>query len=424
MLAKPFPTLMFLLVVSVAGFLPAGAEAQGAPSADAAFAHVQQLAGVIGPRVAGTPSERQAAEYLAAQLRQYGHPVEFHTFQFPFFEARRVDVQQLSASPRSITAQALFFSTSTPPNGIEADVVVAGLGRPADYEGRQVTGAIVIVERGTITFREKAANAAARGAVAVIVYNSQPGIIPGTLQQRSEIPAVTISQDDGRRVVEAAQGSRLRMRLLVDTVFETRPTVNVVATKRGTTRPDEIVVIGGHYDSVPNGPGANDNASGVATILEAARVLAGTPTQRTVQFVLFAAEELGLFGSAAFAAERRQGVVAMINLDMVGWGERLLIGASGRDETVVNAAERVAQRLGIPVSRFRSGSSDHVSFERAGVPAVFFHRGVDPHYHQPTDLPSNVTPRHLEEAARLAVGLIQELAQLRSGRPAHMAPES
>ena len=58
-----------------------------------------------------------------------------------------------------------------------------------------------------------------------------------------------------------------------------------------------------------------------------------------------------------------------------------------------------------------------------GVPAVFFHRGVDPHYHQPTDLPSNVTPRHLEEAARLAVGLIQEVAQLRSGHPARVATE-
>jgi Zn-dependent M28 family amino/carboxypeptidase len=134
------------------------------------------------------------------------------------------------------------------------------------------------------------------------------------------------------------------MRLLVETVNETRSTVNVVATKRGTTRPDEIVVVGGHYDSVPGSPGANDNASGTATTLEAARVLAGIPTARTVQFVLFAAEELGLFGSAAFAAERRQGVVAMINLDMVGWGERLMVGSSsGRDDGIVATAMQVAQ---------------------------------------------------------------------------------
>lgn len=407
---------MFLTAVLTGGIAPRPVGAQAAASAEVAFSHVQHLAGVIGPRVAGTPSERQAAEYIAAQLRQYGYPVEFHTFQFPSFEARRVDVQQVGA-PRAIPGQALFFSTATPANGLEAEVVIVGLGQPGDFEGKRVTGAIALIERGTITFRDKVANAAARGAVAAVIYNNQPGLISGTLQARSDIPAVGISQEDGRRLAEAAQPGPVRMRLLVDTVFETRSTVNVVATKRGTVRPDEIIVVGGHYDSVPLSPGANDNASGVAAVLEAARVLAGVPTPRTVQFALFAAEELGLYGSAAFASERRAGVVGMVNLDMVGWGDRLMIGASpGRPDTLVEVAERAAQRLGIPVARFRSGASDHVSFERYGIPTVFFHRGVDPHYHQPGDVPANVTPRHLEEAARLLVATIQEIMQLRMSR--------
>jgi len=107
--------------------------------------------------------------------------------------------------------------------------------------------------------------------------------------------------------------------------------------------------------------------------------------------------------------------VAMINLDMVGWGERLMVGNSpGRDSSAVETALQIAQRLGIEVNRFRAGASDHVSFERQGIPTVFFHRGVDPSYHRPTDVPSNVDPKHLEEAARLLVGLIQELSQARS----------
>jgi aminopeptidase YwaD len=401
--------------VLVAVSAPSTLQAQTAPSGETAFAHVQHLAGTIGPRPAGTQSERQAAEYLAAQFRQYGYAVEFHSFQFPFFEARRVDVQ---VGGQAIRGQALFFSAATPAAGLEGDVVVAGIGQPADFEGKRVNGAVVLMERGTIPFREKVVNAAARGAAAAVVYNNQPGIISGTLQRRSEIPAVSISQDDGRRLAEAAQQGRVRMRLLVDTVFETRTTVNVVAGKRGVTRPEEIIVVGAHYDSVPAAPGANDNASGIAAILEAARVLANVRLNRTVQFVAFAAEELGLYGSSAFAGERRQGVVAMLNLDMVGWGERLMIGASGRDESVVDAAERVAQRLSIAVTRFRSGSSDHVSFERHGIPAVFFHRGIDPYYHRAGDVPANVTPRHLEEAARLAAGLVQELSQsqTRAGR--------
>jgi aminopeptidase YwaD len=392
------------------------AAAQPAPAGASAFAYVQHLAGVIGPRVAGTAGERQAAEYLAAQLRQYGYAVEFQTFPFPFFETRQVQVQVLGASTRSIPAQALLLSTSTPAAGLEAEVVPAGIGRPEDFEGKRVNGAIVLVERGTLTFREKVVNAASRGAAAVVVYNNQSGIIPGTLQRASEVPAVIISQDDGQQLLEAAQRGAVRLRLLVETVNDTRSTVNVVATKRGTGRPNEIVVVGGHYDSVPGSPGANDNASGTAVTMEAARVLASGPTARTVQFVLFAAEELGLYGSAAFAgSERRQGVVAMINSDMVGWGDRLMVGNStGRDDGIVATAAQVAQRLGIQVNRTRAGNSDHTSFERAGVPSIFLHRGVDPHYHRPTDVPANVEPRHLEETARLIVGLVQELAALRS----------
>jgi aminopeptidase YwaD len=413
--ARPF-ALALLITAVTAALIPSRAGGQAATSADAAYAHVQHLAGAIGPRVSGTPGERQAAEYLAAQLRQYGYPVEPHTYQFPYFEARRVEVQQIGA-PQPVPGQSLFFSAPTPAGGLEADLVFAGLGRPADFEGKRVTGTIVLMERGAITFREKVANAAARGAAAALIHNNTAGIISGTLIQRSDIPAVTIGQDDGKRLAEAAQQGRARVRLVVDTIFETRTATNVVATKRGAIRPEEIVVAGGHFDSVPGGPGANDNASGVAATLEAARALSSVRTARTVQFVLFSGEELGLFGSAAFAAEHRQGVVAMINLDMVGWGDRLMIGTSpGRDDSIVSAAERTAQRLGITVSRFRSGGSDHVSFERYGIPTVFFHRGIDPYYHQPTDVPANLTPRYLDEAARLLVGLIQELTQVRAGR--------
>lgn len=420
---RPTAVACLLLALLLSSTTPAIAQnAPLAPSGDAAFAHVQHLAGVIGPRVAGTPSERQAAEYLAAQLRQYGYPVDLHQFQMPYFEARKVEVAQTSGAARAFTAQALTLSAPSPAAGVEGEVVFVGLGAAADVDGKPLRGAIALIERGTNTFREKVANVAARGAIAAIVYNHQPGIISGTLGQRSEIPAVAISQDDGRRLAEAAHGARVRVRVIVDSVFETRPSLNVVATKRGAVRPDEIVVIGGHYDSVPAAPGANDNASGTATVLEVARVLAGTPLPRTVQFVLFGAEELGLHGSAAFVSERRQGIVAMVNLDMVGWGDRLMVGASpGRDDSVVNLADRVAQRLGIVVAKTRVSASDHASFERAGVPAVFVHRGVDPHYHQPGDVPANVAPRHLEEAARLSVGILQELTQVRASavrRPA------
>jgi len=101
----------------------------------------------------------------------------------------------------------------------------------------------------------------------------------------------------------------------------------------------------------------------------------------------------------------------MVNLDMVGWGERLMVGNSpGRDDTAVAIALRVAADLGMPVTRFRSSASDHAMFERFGIPALFLHRGTDPHVHRPTDVASVVDPQNLEEAARLVVGLLQHPA--------------
>src|SRR5262249_56768081 len=93
---------------------------------------------------------------------------------------------------------------------------------------------------------------------------------------------------------------------------------NVVAVRQGGPK---SIVIGGHFDSVPAGPGANDNGSGTATTLELARVLAQAPTQFTLRFVAFDAEEIGLLGSSHYVAQlsdaERPSIVAVINLDLV-----------------------------------------------------------------------------------------------------------
>lgn len=400
------------LLLAVVAVLPLSVAAQTPPSAQSAFAHIEHLAGVIGPRVAGTPANHVAAEYLAAQLRQYGYQVELQTFEFPYYEERRVELVQTTPSQRTIAAKAMFYSATTPPTGVEAEAVFVGLGRPQDFEGRRVRGAIALTEGGEIHPALKVANAARQGAIGAVVYDDQPdGIVVRTLGTRSPIPAVGISQEDGRQLAVAVRDGGVRLRLHVDGLFETRTSSNVIATRRGGIRAGEIIVVGAHYDSVPGSPGANDNASGVAVVLETARALATTATARSVQYVLFGTEEFGLFGSSAFVNERRRGVVAMINLDMVGWGPRMMIGNSpGRDGAIVVASMRVAVDLGIPVTRFHSSGSDHASFERVGIPAVFLHRGLNPYYHRPTDVASTVDPGHLEEAVRLTVGLLSHPA--------------
>jgi Zn-dependent M28 family amino/carboxypeptidase len=172
---------------------------------------------------------------------------------------------------------------------------------------------------------------------------------------------------------------------------------------RGSMRPD--------VEAIHNG--ADDNASGTAALLEAVRAFAEGEVRprRTIVFIAFAGEELGLLGSrhyvrhAAIPIER---TVAMINLDMVGRNDpgRIFIGGTlggGLERAVAQAAEAV----GIETERMRegraSGASDHASFERAGVPTLFLFSGMHSDYHRVSDHAERILAEKIAKAARMAV---------------------
>jgi Zn-dependent M28 family amino/carboxypeptidase len=171
---------------------------------------------------------------------------------------------------------------------------------------------------------------------------------------------------------------------------------NVIAQLQGKTRPADIVVVGAHYDSIAGqannvAPGADDNASGSAGLLEAARVLAQSSFEATVVFVAFGAEELGLRGSAAYAsAEAAAGknIVGMVNLDMIG---HLAPGDAVNLDIVSNQASTALKNLVmettgsyVPGLQYiestlpATASSDHASFWQAGFPAVLLTEDIAP----------------------------------------------
>jgi Zn-dependent M28 family amino/carboxypeptidase len=103
---------------------------------------------------------------------------------------------------------------------------------------------------------------------------------------------------------------------------ETDSALNVIARKAGDTRPESALILGAHYDTVPFSPGADDNASGVAAVLELARVFASVSVGSTLEFVFFAGEEMGLLGSRAYAAAAAaadRNLLGAISLDMIGF---------------------------------------------------------------------------------------------------------
>jgi Zn-dependent M28 family amino/carboxypeptidase len=211
------------------------------------------------------------------------------------------------------------------------------------------------------------------------------------------------------------------VRVTVDAVSERRVTHNVIA-ETGAGSGDQVVMAGAHLDSVPAGPGINDNGSGVATLLEAAEALGTRPPGARVRLAFWAAEELGLYGSRRYvrslSALERHRVAAYVNLDMVGSPSAVREVYDGAPP-IEHALRRALRR---PASSERvGGSSDHAPFRRAGIPVGGLYTGSaergpggrprDPCYHRRCDTLDNVDRRVLLEMARAAVEALRELSR-------------
>lgn len=349
-----------------------------------------------GPRVAGSSSASRAAEYLAAELRKAGYTVEFMPFTY---NRTRDQGSSLTVGSANLQANAIAGS---PARRLEAALApVPNQGRAEDYTGLDVQGSIVVVRRGGIPFLEKARIAAERGAVGIIVVNNEPGNVRGTFGGTGPIPAITVSLEEGEPLFGQA---RVRAVLDVQSVTEEVQGRNVIA-KRGTAPPQALV--GAHYDSVPGAPGANDNGSGTVTVLGLARELAYSPISERTWFVWFDGEEDGLWGSRRFVEQNQEllrGLRAMLNLDMVGVDASGSLGIGGSASLRALADCNSAQ---VSCGSAAGGGSDHVPFAQAGVPVLFFFRGLDPNYHKPGDALYDV--KLLADTAKVVQGILQGL---------------
>ncbi len=185
---------------------------------------------------------------------------------------------------------------------------------------------------------------------------------------------------------------------------------NVIAELPGAS--PQAMLIGAHLDSKSPSPGANDNASGVAVLLELARVFRSTTPPMTCIFVAFGAEEMidrtrehHHYGSRVLAtnAALRKRLVCMTSLDMVGVGDRLFIGnqppASNHWRDQVTAT---AHSLSLsPIAERSKPRSDHEAFARYGIPTAYLHWERDRAYHRRADVPARVNALRLEQTARL-----------------------
>ncbi len=374
------------------------------PSAARAFEDLRHLAVDIGSRSAGTPSELEAAEYIAEQLAAAGYEATIEPFEVD------VPLDYSTVSLPDGTPLPAFALEGGGAADLEARLVAGGLGYPEDLAELPTEGAVLLLERGVLTFGEKAQNAEAAGAAAVIIANNQPGAFRGTLGELTVgIPVLAISSEDASALdpIAAAGGS-----VGVAVVRSSEPFLshNVVGRTPGT---DCSMYLGAHYDSVPAGPGANDNASGTATMIEIAR------THRAPGLcpIAFGAEEIGLFGSRAFVdTYDLDNARFMLNFDMTAKLTEPQIITSGDTPSLSlgREASEVAALAGreLPLGSFgRFSGSDHIPFAEAGVPAVTFYSGGDNNIHTPLDNIDNVAVDDLAVMLKAGSAVLRKLIE-------------
>ena len=356
----------------------------------------------IGPRYPGTPGIERARAYLAAEYRKAGYIVEEQAFTY----SRLEDLgSNLTVGPDRIEGRAMQGSGAGRASG--RVVVVPNFGRTTDYAGLDVKGAIVLVRRGETRFGEKVRNAVQAGAAAVGIVNTAPGDLSGAIGEDVSVPVVGLPGSSGLPLLERAAKDRLEGTLEVNQRRTTVSAKNLIARLEEARQPR--LIVGGHYDTVAVSPGANDNGSGTASTLEIARRLAGTPVAKQIWFVGFDGHEefqQPVLGSKHFVGavprEVLNGVTAMLNLDMIGVGERLMIGGTSKIVTMAKAAAPTLEVMD-------DSLSDHTNFQQAGVPGLFFWRGMEPNYHQPTD--RTINPPLLEDNVKQGLSVIARLLE-------------
>jgi Zn-dependent M28 family amino/carboxypeptidase len=410
-----------LALVAVAGCGHGKTPTPGGSLRSAATAHLRAL-GRIGDRnrdtrAAGTPGYAASVDYVADRLRAAGYRVQLQDVAFPVFRDRTPP--QLVARGKRIPVLTLRYSG---PGRATAPVALVGLAcRPGELRGAR--GRIAIAARGSCPFRTKARLAEAAGASGLVVADARSALPAGgsLIRPGLQIPAVSAGA--------GALKLKGRVRLAVDTVAENRRTRNVIAQRPG--RAPRVAMVGAHLDSVREGPGINDNGSGVAVTLALAERLRG---ERGLRFAFWGAEELGLYGSrhyvASLSAAERRRITGYLNLDMLGSPNpiRYLYGAGRVRDALVKALR--ARKLRYETISI-GGSSDHAPFAAAGISAAGLYSGseerktarearafggragrpLDPCYHQRCDVLNRVDRDVMTELGEAAGQALRELAR-------------
>ena len=378
---------------------------------------IEWLAPHDNARITGFEGERLAGDYLIERFEALGLEVDTQEFPIDAYQLNGASVTIIEEQEKSVEAFKVL-SYSGPGDQVVGELVPVGLGGPSDYMGLDVEGKIAFVERGRETFYDKTKRAAEKGALGIVIYDdiSQDGIA-GTLGQVSTIPAISLGSDLAKDLKEKLEsGQNIQVSMTVVSMFQASTSRNIIGKYVSDNNPKgQYLILSAHYDGVDT-PAANDNASGVAVVLELARVLieGDLDLPFDVHFIGFGAEEVGLVGSNyyvnALSQDLQDQLLSVINFDMVGIGHTISIGlaSQGDHDFIQDKTKTVFDDLDYPYEYLETDRSDHAPFSRVNIPAIMVMTTPFSAYHTDDDVPAIIEEETLLMVCDFALKLILE----------------
>jgi aminopeptidase YwaD len=393
--------------------------------------HLTVLAGDIGVRLAGSDAERQAADYVAAQFTACGATVEIESF--PIYE-RAVSREhvELQINGEWIAFPGSLFANTPGTGGQTVEAPLVFFEAPAESRRSDLShlsGKAVVHLGCHIESRDAYRRLMeAKPAFILMVDIRYPGTVPladsmfpAYTRALGAVPILNVAYMDAWQwKVEGATSARLT----VEGGMKKSSSQNVVADLPGSGEMPGVLYVGGHHDTQAASPGADDNATGVAGILECARVLAELPRKHTIRLISFGCEEQLSVGSAAYARAHREQIARegrfMFNLDSygshLGWNDLVLNGPDALQGHLRTFFE--ARDIYFNIHSEVMPYADHFPLVAAGVPAVtlvrwncatgrFFH-------HRPDDDLSRVSIPVVAGMVEAVSAYMAELAEMDS----------
>lgn len=429
--------------------------------------NLEYLTTEIGPRLTGSKQMQQASDWTLKRFHDYGIDAHLESTEIPHAYYRGADTAEIvTPISRRIGIHALGWSKATPGEVSGTVIKMEGLEEVAKFKGK-LKGAIVLMNKPAELPTEPEENAydaviapdrglaraprlgfQERARMMAMMAQEEPAVVlldsgktdnlfnmsSFSRYQPSQVPLAYISHEEYSLIYRLAEKGTVTMKVQLAGTFSPAPVAAAitVAEIKGSELPDERVIIGGHLDSWDLGQGALDNGTGSMAVMEAARTLKalGWKPKRTITFILFTGEEQGGVGVDTFMKNHAAEVPKMdaVLVHDTGTGKVFSIALENLYETAPLMGEIYEPLREVfdlqPLSTRYFGSSDHVAFLRAGVPAYFCIQ-KPAHYreahHSQTDTFDKVIPDEINEGAALLAAWAWNVSEMPDALPHHAA---